>query len=203
MLKRFLVAALASCALAFDAAAQSDLPVPPEQDYTQAATGMVFPARAAGFERTRVTRYAPDGSDESAGYVLDNPDAEVVITVYVYPSPAAFAGDRIQACAAQFAGVQREIEGVYRDRTLVEETEARVTQAGVPYVGHSAVYALTSPNFMGRPNTLLRSEARLFCYVGGQWSVKYRISHPAGYDASGDVAAFMDAMPWTIAPETL
>jgi len=131
-----------------------------------------------------------------------------VITVYVYPSPDAAGGGssfgdaRGRACATQFGQVRQEIEGVHQDAELIENYTPRTVQNGITYEGLGAAYHIRT-RFMGRDNTLLRSEARLFCFVGGRWSVKYRISHPADYNAAPDIDAFMAAMPWTIVEPTL
>lgn len=203
-----LAAAVVGVALAAAPAAAEDIPVAPGQDYVQTATGMVFPPRVGPFQRTRIYRYAADGSDESAGYNLLRPNAEIAVTVYVYPSPEmtiepADTPDVVAAaqaihCSAQFDRVQQEIAVTYRDATLVYESET--SHAGAP--GYSATYTFTSDNFMGRRDQPLRSEAYLFCFIGGRWSVKYRFSYPAGVDAGADIAAFMDGLVWTIGQET-
>jgi hypothetical protein len=42
----------------------------------------------------------------------------------------------------------------------------------------------------------VRSEAHLYCYVGGDWFVKYRVSAPVAVTAPGAVEAFIRTGPW-------
>ena len=60
--------------------------------YTQAASGMVFPDHVLDFERSAVTRYNSEGTEESADYLLDVPGRQAIVSVYVYPAPAEIAG---------------------------------------------------------------------------------------------------------------
>ncbi|MGE0739721.1 MAG: hypothetical protein AB7O98_00135 [Hyphomonadaceae bacterium] len=204
------VAALCAVLMAPPAAAQSNVPVAPDQTYVHAASGMSFPPSVGEFRRGRVARYAEDGSDESVGYGRIAPGGEIIVTVYVYPAPQVIdlgsapdtiVAARLLACSNEFDTVQAQIEQAYRDEQLVTETSADLVQAGANHLGFHATYTLTSPDFMGRRHEPLRSEAYLFCHVGGAWSVKYRISYPAAYDASAEIAAFMQALIWTIGPE--
>lgn len=203
MLIRGLLAALIlGGVFAGAAVAQEDVPVPRDAPYVQSATGMSFPPAVGDFRRGRVTRYAPDGTDESAGYGRIIANGEIIATVYVYPSPAlsgpATAEAQRAGCAQQFDAVLRELEGVYADESLVSQGETHLSQGGAERAGMGAVYTLTAPRFMGRENERLRSETHLFCYVGGRWSVKYRISYPENYNASAAIAAFMRDLTWTI-----
>jgi hypothetical protein len=63
-----------------------------------------------------------------------------------------------------------------------------------------AAYTFTAPLFAGRRNQPVRSEAYLFCYVGGRWSVKYRFTHPADQDVRALIGAFRRELAWTIEP---
>jgi hypothetical protein len=199
-----------AAALVGAAAAQTELQVPRGQDYVQAATGATFPARIGVFNRGRIVQYADDGTDMSAGYGRILPGEEIVVTLYVYPSPAVASVNsppevvttaRALTCSRQFDTVQQEIEQTYDDESLVSEGAFDFERNGVTHIGFRATYTLTSPAFMGRANTPLRSEAYLFCHVGGRWSVKYRFSYPVDYDASAQIAAFMQDWAWTIPPE--
>jgi hypothetical protein len=42
----------------------------------------------------------------------------------------------------------------------------------------------------------IRSEAHLYCYVGGDWLVKYRVSAPVAVETGGPVEAFIRDGPW-------
>jgi hypothetical protein len=202
-----LAAVLAAVALAAPAGAQ-EVQVAPGQTYVHAASGMQFPAQVGDFVRGRIHRYGPD--DESAGYHLGRASREITITVYVYPSPAlSLAPDtdpvgvlaaQALMCSAQFDTAQQEIDAAYDDETLIGEGSSEMPYAGAVTLGHTASYNLTAPTFWGRRNVPVRSDAYLYCYVGGRWSVKYRISYPASADVSADIAALMRVLPCTMAP---
>lgn len=203
-LTRTLAAALAGAALMSSAAAQEEVSVPRGEAYIQAATGMTFPAQVGEFNRVSVYRYAADGTDESAGYNLYRRGAHVAATVYVYPSPELEIGPGSQPetvlaaqallCSAQFDRVQLEIEGAYEGETLIEESGTMHDET----LGFRAAYTFTSPNFARRRNVEVKSEAHLFCFVGGRWSVKYRFTYPVDQDVRAVIDAFMRDLAWTI-----
>ena len=167
---------------------------------------MMFPTQVGEFRRVSVYRYAADGSDESAGYNLYQPGAHIAATVYVYPAPGTVIAKRPQPetapaakdqlCSGEFDRVQLEIEGAYEGDTLIEESGT--AHGETP--GLRAVYTFTAPIFAGRRDQAVRSEAYLFCYVGGRWSVKYRFTYPADQDVRALIDAFMRDLAWTIEP---
>ncbi len=213
-MKRVLLtlAALLAFAAAPVALAQEQAELPAET-YVQAASGMAFPLVAGRFERLNsVTRYAADGSDESVGYRWQTKAGSVNATVYVYPSPtlsnaSAAAGNLDQArselCNAQFASVLREIASVHPTATLVEEGPTTLQQRRGHYAGHALAFTISSPSAFGKDHAPLRSEAELFCYLGGRWNVKYRFTYPAAIRAQRAIDEFMRELTLTIAPETL
>jgi hypothetical protein len=182
----------------------------PGGSYTQAPTGMTYPETVDQFRRVNVIRYKPDGSDESAGYNDVTPMHEINMTVYVFPSPSIISigspqsvieDTRQRLCRDQYETVQREIEGAHPDAVLVEKKDISLTQTGMTHTGHFASYDLTNAKFFGRADVPSRSEAYLYCYVGGKWSVEYRIDHPRDFDAGVAIARFMQDLAWTIPPE--
>ena len=78
---------------------------------------------------------------------------------------------------------------------LLDEAEVSLPQAGS--IGHKATYRLTNANFFGR-RQVSRSEAYVFCYAGGKWTVEYRFDYPDDYDAGSAIAGFMRDLDWTI-----
>ena len=52
--------------------------------------------------------------------------------------------------------------------------------------------------FFGRINQPSQSDAYLFCFAGGKWTVEYRFDYPMGYEASVPIAAFMHDLKWAI-----
>lgn len=178
--------------------------------YVQKPTGMAYPESVGNFRRVSIIRYAPDDSDESAGYNRYVPLKEIVATVYVFPSPAlrSFGSPRSviedarnHLCTDQFGAVKKEVTGAHPDAVLLQEGAAGLVQGAVKHDGHFAAYKLTNGKFAGRENVLLRSDVDVFCYVGGKWTVEYRIDYPFDYDASAEIADFMRSLIWTIPPE--
>jgi hypothetical protein len=182
----------------------------PNGPYTQAATGMTYPDAVDQFRRVNIIRYQPDGSDESAGYNDATPLREINMTVYVFPSPpvlsigsprSAVEDTRRQLCQSQYEKVQQEVMTAHPDAVLVEKKDVSLSQAGIAHAGHFASFDLTNAKFFGRSDVPSRSEAFLYCYVGGKWSVEYRIDYPRDFDAADPIARFMNDLVWTIPPE--
>jgi hypothetical protein len=178
--------------------------------YVQKPTGMAYPESVGNFRRVSIIRYAPDDSDESAGYNRYVPLKEIVATVYVFPSPtlrsfgsprSVIEDARNHLCTDQFGAVKKEVTGAHPDAVLLQEGVAGLVQANVKHDGHFAAYKLTNSKFAGRENVLLRSDVDVFCYVGGKWTVEYRIDYPLDYEAAAEVADFMQHLIWTIPPE--
>ena len=209
-MKLFIAAAFLSIVLSGTAEAQERLSVPLNQDYVQRASGMTFPPHVGAFDRGLVTRYQADGSNEGVGYnfVTVEPGVGVAATIYVSPSPTVTnlgspdeVVDVAEAllCSQQFDAVQAQIEGVHPGAALVSERAIARAHGDANLSGHAAIYSFVAPNFFGRSNVELRSEAYLFCYVGGRWSVKYRFTYPADLaEARGVIDAFVGQLAWTI-----
>ena len=83
----------------------------------------------------------------------------------------------------------------------MEKKDASRTQDGVTYSGHFASFDLTNARLLGRADVASRSEAYLYCYVGGKWSIEYRVDYPRDFDASGLISGFINNLKWTIPPE--
>jgi len=182
----------------------------PSGPYIQMASGMIYPDTVDQFHRVNIIRYKPDGSDESAGYNDATPLREINMTVYVFPSPTISSigsprtvveDTRRQLCQSQYEKVQQEVRGAHPDAVLAEKRDASLTQAGIIYAGHFASFDITNAKFFGRLDVPSRSEAFLYCYVGGKWSIEYRIDYPRDFDAADSIAKFMNDLVWTIPPE--
>ena len=182
-------------------------PAKPYATYTQAASGMRYPAMIRDYKRVAVTRYNEDGTDESVGYNRVTPGTEISATIYVYPSPAVsgagapelVAAERARKCGQQFQAALGELTIVHRDAVLISDGDVVLRQAGARYAGHKTVHKYAAPfDFFGRAHAPLMSETYMFCFVGGFWTVEYRIDYPRDYDAHADIAAFMHDLRWTI-----
>jgi len=163
----------------------------------------VYPPQVGEFRRSKVYRYDPEGKDVSASYDLATPEGRLLITVYIYPA-AAIVGAALQEsggtaararlCGEEFGAVKAAISRQHGDAAPIDEGEALALPGSEPGLRHRAVYNFRSP-FDGREQEL-RSEAHLYCYVGGDWLVKYRVSAPAAVESRKAVEAFLRAGPW-------
>jgi hypothetical protein len=194
------------CFLSAEAAAQGLNVLHPTGAYTQTASGMIFPESVGDFTCVSVARYRPDGTDESAGYNRLEPGHEVAGTVYVFPSPPVtsfgspvnvIAEARGRLCESLFASVQGEIASAHPDAELIEKAQISLSRDGLPFPGYKASYRLTNANFFGR-RQISRSDAYVFCYAGGKWTVEYRFDYPDDYDGAPAIAALMRDLAWTI-----
>jgi len=176
--------------------------------YTQAASGMVFPEHLLGFDRTAVTRYNSEGSEESADYNLDQPGAQAAVTVYVFPAPAEIAdalastlprdevADALYMIAEQLFGDEEEaIQDLHPGAELIDEGDTTITEQGRQFPGNFAAYRYDENAFGKRQR--VDSKLYLFPMVAGKWMVKFRITAP---DANGTAQAekFVHTLPWTI-----
>jgi hypothetical protein len=204
MTGRRLLIGLALCFLVAEAAAQGLNVLRPTGTYTQTASGMAFPESVGDFMRVNVIVYRPDGTDESAGYNRVEQSHEISGTVYVFPSrpvtsfasPASvIAQARARLCENFFASVQGEITSAHPDAELLDKEEVSLPQSSS--IGHKAVYRLTNANFFGR-RQVSRSEAYVFCYAGGKWTVEYRFDYPDDYNGAPTISIFMRDLAWMI-----
>lgn len=165
--------------------------------HREARTG--FPETVGEFRRIAVTQYDPFGRDISANYQLVRDDGQVRMSVYVYPAdafgpvPAGKDGER-RFCREHFDGVEAAIRQNHRDADRLD-AEPPVMRGGIdPSLAHRSVFRITAD--IGRGLEELTSEARLYCFAGGNWLVKYRISGSARLDARAAIENFVRLGPW-------
>ena len=162
--------------------------------YVHGPAHAVYPVQVGGFRRSDIYQYDRDGKDVSASYNFATPAGRLLITVYIYPAAAAAPAARAKICRDEFGVVNSAISSQH-DNIAPLELGAALAVAGVhPKLGHRSVYSFASP-FDDRIQEI-RSEAHLYCYVGGDWLVKYRVSAPVGVDTRGPVEAFIRDGPW-------
>jgi hypothetical protein len=178
--------------------------------YTQAPTGMTYPMSVDEFRRVEIIRYKEDGTDESAGYNYLRPMNEIAATVYVFPSPPVtsigsprnvIAEARSLVCQQQFKAIEREVTTAHPDAALTADGQFTLTQGQNAHDGFKVSYDLTNARFFGRQNVTSRSDAYVFCFAGGKWTVEYRFDYPRDFDAASLIADFMRDLAWTITPE--
>ncbi|MBW8911472.1 MAG: hypothetical protein JF564_06225, partial [Sphingomonas sp.] len=124
------------------------------------------------------------------------------MTVYVYPAPevpaktpvAAMKAVQDRLCADHFEGIKADIVQSHAGAVLIEESEtASPAPASFAHTGRRAVFSFTDYRDKEQP---LRSEADLFCYVGGKWLIAYRTTAPASVRYEAELAALMRSLHW-------
>ena len=197
---QFLAAALVA-ATSTSASAQQRIDRPGTVAHRAAAAS--FPERVGEFRRTGVHQYDREGLDVSAGYALATPDGQVALTVYIYPSArvaAAFnsdgrdPADQARLCGREFEGVEQAIVGRFAGAERTAEGGAPPVDGVDSALTRRSLFRLEAEwNGKRQP---LRSEAGLYCFVGGLWQVKYRVTGPAGIDTGEAVEQFIRTGPW-------
>jgi hypothetical protein len=165
-----------------------------EGTYVHVPARAHFPERVGEFQRGDIYQYDPGGRDVSASYNLATPAGRLLITVYIYPAAAAAEGARAARCEEEFGSVNSAISGQNGNSVPLEQGPAHVAAGAEPGLGHRSVYRFSSP--FGDRIQELRSEAHLYCYVGGDWFVKYRVSAPVAVESRAAVQAFIRDGPW-------
>ena len=143
-----------------------------------------FPVRLGDFTREgALKKYAPDGSDVSAGYNYVGPDGAIAATTYVYPSPKLVSigspqyvidDARAKLSRDEFARCKQELQRAHPQATLVSEGPftAESGRAGL-----MAEYQYTDL-FAGAVQPV-RSRLYLLTYINSRWTVKHRITFAA------------------------
>jgi hypothetical protein len=192
-----LAAVLAATPAALDAQERIDRPGPVEHRAAAAA----FPERIGEFRRSNVYSYDPAGTNLSATYQLGGPGALLILTIYIYPTAQAeatfgaeTAGDRGRLCGSDFEEAREAIRQRNPAAKLTEDGAAPDVN-GVPAgLTHRSVYEMVAP--FDQQEQEVRSELDLYCYVGGAWQVKYRVTSHPRIDADDALRRFIRSGPW-------
>jgi hypothetical protein len=191
-LRPLLLLALASALVAQSAAAQREIVT--DGAYVHGPAQAVYPVQVGGFRRSDIYQYDSEGKDVSASYNLATPEGRLLITVYIYPAPPAAPAERAGLCDQEFGVVGTVISGQHGNVAPSEQGAALRVKGVDKSLAHRSVYRFSAP-FDDRVQEI-RSEAHLYCYVGGDWLVKYRVSAPAAVETRGPVKAFIRDGPW-------
>lgn len=193
MTKLLAAAAALSALIAAEAAAQF-------QDVTQpgpfrhVGSNTTFPEQAGPYERGKVFRMDdPAGENVAVGYQGQTSVGRVILMEFVYPAQGQRPA-RADNCQADFDASKAAIDK-YRDaRKLGDSTPPAM--AGVPAgLSHQASYTFTA-EMDGKPVTL-RTDVVIYCYVAGNWFVKYRATSAADSDLNATLGQFITATgPW-------
>jgi hypothetical protein len=162
--------------------------------YLHGPAHTVYPLQVGEFRRSDIYQYDRDGADVSASYNLMTPEGRLLITVYIYPAAPAAQAARPARCDEEFGVVERAISSQHGDVVPTERGAALEAPGVEPNLGHRSVYRFSGP-FDDHVQPI-RSEVHLYCYVGGDWLVKYRVSAPAAMETRGAVERFIRTGPW-------
>lgn len=163
----------------------------------------VFPEQVGAFRRANVVSYGPNGDNVSASYNLARDGGRLLITIYIYPATGIVAGPgggdtadvaRASRCLAEFEGVNGAVARAHGGARPLESGPAEAPAGVGAGLAHRSIFRLRA-NFDDRIQDI-RSEARLYCYVGGDWLVKYRASSSDGMNVTEDIEAFIAQGPW-------
>ena len=175
------------------AAAQREIVT--DEAYVHDPAHAVFPVRVGEFQRSDIFQYDKGGRDVSASYERTTSNGRLLVTVYIYPAaPAASAAARDRACDEEFDAVNAAISSQHGDAAPLPHSPALAVPGSAPDLRHRSIYRFRSP--FGDRVQEIRSEAHLYCYVGGDWLVKYRVSAPVAVETRGPVEAFIRDGPW-------
>ena len=184
-------------------AAPAQQPIEMRGTIVHQAAGTGFPERIGQFRRSNAARFDVEGRNLGASYNAALPGGRLLISVYIYPAGrvAASPGSgeaadvaRDTLCRREFEEVEQTIERTQPDARVIERGGAAAVPGAEPRLGYRTVYQLRT-RFDGEVQPV-RSEARLYCHVGGGWQVKYRASSPVAVDAAGAIEAFVRQGPW-------
>jgi len=184
-------AALALSAAAPGAAQHQPLLIDPPGPYIHRGSGFIFPTASGPFKRTRLIEYDVDATDVSAAYDVYEKGRESALTIYVYPAPPTTAStdaeaaklERDAVCQGEFEGVKSNVAGRHADVKLVHEGSIATPSPHFAGSGLDVLFEF-SAEFRGKQQ-MVRSEAILYCYFGGKWLVKYRLTAPLTVDLKG------------------
>lgn len=198
--RRFgLCASLLSAAALAPQPASAQREIETEGPYVHRSANAVFPEKVVGFRRVSLNEYDDKGRDVSASYEVHTPQGRIVVTAYIYPAPeVSGSGDakkvaRVQLCDKHFDEVHQIIAS--RNGTRAIDQGRGLTVPNVPVeLSHRYTYRFRT-QFDSREQEV-RSEAHLYCYVGGDWLVKYRITTPVAVDGQAEIADFIRRGPW-------
>jgi hypothetical protein len=168
-----------------------DISAPGTVPHAAARAG--FPEQVGAFRRSHVLRFGQD--DISANYNLRRGDDFLRLSVYIYPAPPVRREQREAACREVMASVDDEIGQRYPDAERTESGAAAALPGTERGLRLRSVHRLQMA-LRGSALEEVRRESRLYCYVGGDWLVKYYASSNAGFDVEAAIEAFTRDSPW-------
>ena len=171
--------------------------------YSHPASKIIMPESVAGFQRDRILRYDADGLDVSAGYNLVTTSHRIAATVYVYPAPSlvsigsppeVVASARAHLTEGEFERRKQEIQHAHPGAALIEQRAIVRTENGQSYPGKLAIFEYE--DLFAGSRISVRSQLRVFCYIGNKWAVAYRFTCPKTEDADQEIQEFIKKWSW-------
>lgn len=175
-----------------------------EGAYVHEKSGMTFPLAVGDYRRTAVLRYDQQSLNVSAGYDLYN-GRRVSATIYAYPAPPLLSmgspadtvvSARTILAKREFEARKQEILYAHPGGKMTEDTEISIPIGGATRVGRIATFEYEQ-NFAGQYQ-MLRSHLCMFNYVGGKWTLKYRITYPKNLEVTNEINFLLQGVPWNV-----
>lgn len=152
-----------------------------------------FPEQVGEFRRVHVLRYGEN--DLSGNYNLRRGDDFLRLSVYIYPAPHAPEAQRAAICRDEMARIDADIRGAYKEVERLENGEAAALPGTVAGLRLRSLHRLQLALRTSEPEEI-RRDSRLYCYVGGDWFVKFYASSNASFDVAAAIDAFIAVGPW-------
>ena len=146
-------------------------------DWVHPASGIAFPAKAAGFVRVMPMRYDAEGNDVGIGYRRIWADESLLfraeVTIYVFPTQRQIDGS-VVPFDGQFEAEAVEVRRSWRNAQEVRRADSEGLDSGVAVHVRSAEFECIASRQGGNlPMTTI-----LTAYLRDQWHVTYRITIP-------------------------
>jgi hypothetical protein len=200
MIRIFAAMALVALSCAGPAMAVQPGEITQAGPFTQAASGAVFPEQVGAFSRLSIRQYDKAGDDVSATYNLSAPQGRLVITVYVYRAHSPEGVSATSSAAAKAAYCNLMFDSA-RAPILEKPGVREIGQGEAPRIGdlppaHRKRALFTSRTRFDGAEQDIRSGLDLYCFVEGDWLVKYRASSHAAFDGTTAIPDFIRTGPW-------
>jgi hypothetical protein len=165
---------------------------------------MAFPLQVAGFGRTRIAHFTPDGSDAAVAYDLVTQRGDVAATVYLHRapelltlglSPDAVAAEQARSCRAELNRRTEEMLRTHLDASPPRTRAISVVNGGATRSGLLVASGYAASLAGGEQR--VRTELALFCAAGPGWTLEFRFSFPDSLQADDRIVAFIGALDWS------
>ena len=188
-----------------NAALEDPIRLQAKDAFVHGPSGVSFPERIGPFARSDLTQYDADGRNVSVGYDIRGGMFSMSATVYVYPgeSVGSFLADGDQVAEWTERVKRRELES---NKAAIREGHAKdgmeevfedvvtVESRGGRHRGTKTSWDFT--NALGTPGLRGTTHLYLFMGVGGEWIVKFRITHPRGIDVTKPTDTLFRGLAW-------